>query len=141
MKESKKAISLIEQAMNFRPYGESKKYRLDLDYLLTTACFVSGEYSKAFDSFRNMLMHESEAVIERNAVWDLFTAIVNKMLDKRHQRFTLRLLFKRPRLIPLIIQNGNNSHLSGTYKYAVGTSCFVHILFFFFSVSNFLFLL
>lgn len=127
MKESKKAISLIEQAMNFRPYGESKKYRLDLDYLLTTACFVSGEYSKAFDSFRNMLMHESEAVIERNAVWDLFTAIVNKMLDKRHQRFTLRLLFKRPRLIPLIIQNGNNSHLSGTYKYAVGTSYFVHI--------------
>ena len=127
MKESKKAISLIEQAMNFRPYGESKKYRLDLDYLLTTACFVSGEYSKAFDSFRNMLMHESEDVIEKNAIWDLFTAIVNKMLDKRHHRFTLRLLFKRPRLIPLIIQNGNNSHLSGTYKYAVGTFCFVNV--------------
>jgi len=120
MKENKRAISIIEKAMIFKPYGESKKYRLDLDYLLTTVCFISGEYSKAFDSFRLLLMHESEAVIEKNTLWDLFTNIVNKMLDKRHHRFTLRLIFKRPKLIPLIIQNGNNSHLSGTYKYAIG---------------------
>merc|ERR1712013_112835 len=73
-----------------------------------------------FDCFRNILAHEAEEQINGNAIWNLFAQIVNKMLDKRHHRFTLRLLFKRPKLIPLIIQNGNNSHLSGTYKYAIG---------------------
>jgi len=53
-----------------------------------------------------------------------FVQIVNKMMDKRHHRFSLRLLFKRPNHVPLIIQNGINSHLSGTYKYAIGETAY-----------------
>ena len=126
-KEYKKAINLVEKALIFKPYAESKKYRLELDYLQTTIFFVAGEYSKAFDSFRIILTHESENLIEQNAIWNLFALIVNKMLDKRHHRYTLRLLFKKPKLIPLIIQNGNNSHLSGTYKYAIGICLYVYL--------------
>ena len=127
-KEYRKAVRLVEQAMLFKAYSESRKYRLELDYLQTTIHFVSGQYSKAFDCFRNLLAHESEKQINANAIWNLFTQIVNKMLDKRHHRFTLRLLFKRPKLIPLIIQNGNNSHLCGTYKYAIGNYIFLYCI-------------
>ena len=66
----------------------------------------------------------------RNSIWNLFTQIVNKMLDKRHHRFSLRLLFKRPNHVPLIIQNGINSHLSGTYKYAIGKFIFSYFEYF-----------
>lgn len=124
LKENKKAINLLDQALQYKPYTESKKYRLELDYLQTTLYFVSGEYSKAFDSFRVLISHEREAQINGTDVWNLFTQIANKMLDKRHHRYTLRFLFKKPKLIPLILHNGNNSHMSGTYKYAIGKCSF-----------------
>ena len=121
LKEYQKAFKLVSKAMLFKPYQESRKYRLELDYLQTTIFFVAGEYSKAFDSFRVLITHETDDVIDKNTIWNLFALITNKMMDKRHHRYVLRLLFRKPSLVPLIIMNGNNSFVSGTYKYAIGT--------------------
>ncbi|XP_065657266.1 general transcription factor 3C polypeptide 3 isoform X2 [Hydra vulgaris] len=120
LKEHQKAIKLVNKAILFKPYQESRKYRLELDYLQTTIYFVAGEYAKAFESFRILIMHETEEVIDKNTIWNLFALITNKMMDKRHHRYVLRLLFRKPLRVPLIMINGNNSFVSGTYKYAIG---------------------
>ena len=75
IKEFSKAVTLLKQALEYKPYSESRKYRLDLDYLLTTTYFLAGDYSKAFDSYRLIMMHERNENINGIAIWNLFTQV------------------------------------------------------------------
>ena len=76
IQEFHKALVVLDAAVQFKPYSESKNYRLELDYYLTTTCLVAGEHSKAFDSFRVLFSHETEENKSRHTVWDLFNMIV-----------------------------------------------------------------
>ncbi len=114
------ASEILEKALNFRPYCENKRYRFELDFLGMTVYFLTKEYLKAFDMFRWALIRSEKRGLHKPAMWNFFSLIVNNLHDRRYHRYVLRLLFKQPAILPLIITNGHNAFLCGSYKYALG---------------------
>eukprot|EP00794_Sanderia_malayensis_P008278 gene8278-9162_t len=114
------ASDTIEKALTFRPFCDNKRYRLEIDFLGATVYYLTSEYSKAFDMFRWALIRSEKKGLHRNSMWNFLARIVNNMNDRKHHKYILRLLFKQPAILPLIIMNGHNAFLCGSYKCALG---------------------
>ena len=121
---------ILEKALTFRPYCENKRYRLELDFLGATVFFLIKDYNRAFDMFRWALIRSEKRALCKSAMWNFFARIVSNMHDRKYHKYVLRLLFKQPAVLPLIITNGHNAFLCGSYKYALGkkTSYFLDML-------------
>ena len=57
-------------------------------------------------------------------IWSILSVFSQQIItisqDLRHNRFCLRLMFKRPDHLPLGILNGHNSLVAGSYKHSLG---------------------
>ena len=116
-----KAWDLIEKLTSFRPYCENRRYKLDIDFVGASTYMVTGQHTKAFEMVRfAMLRSDKDRLLHSSAFWNFFTRIVNSIPDRKSHKYILRMLFKQPLMLPLIICNGHNAFLCGSYRYAIG---------------------
>lgn len=115
-----KAKEVVEKATSFRSFSENRRYRYELEFISATTYFLIGDYARAFDAFRWALVRAEKKGLNSPAMWNFFCRIVNNMPDRKNHKYILRMLFKHPAVLPLIIANGHNAFLSGSYKYAIG---------------------
>ena len=122
------AATLLDKAIDFRAYSDTRRYRVELDYVGATMYYVLGNFDKAFDMFRWIIFRGEEYTMNHPNVWNLYTRIVARMNDRKHHKYLLRLLFKHSNVIPLIMHNGHNAFLCGSYKYALGEFKIQHFM-------------
>ena len=118
--QNAKAKEVIEKASSFRSFSENRRYRCELEFISATTYFLIGDYSRAFDAFRWALIRTEKRGLNSPAMWNFFGRIVSSMPDRKSHKYILRMLFKQPASLPLIIVNGHNAFLCGSYKYAIG---------------------
>eukprot|EP00795_Rhopilema_esculentum_P004300 gene4300-20500_t len=120
LEQYSKACEIIDKSASFRSFSENKRYRCELDFLSATTNFLARDYLKAFDAFRWALLRSEKRGLNSTAMWNFFSRITNNMPDRKGHKYVLRQLFKHPAILPLIIVNGHNTFLCGSYKYALG---------------------
>ena len=118
--QSAKASEVIEKASQFRSFSDNRRYRCELEFISATTYFLFGDYAKAFDSFRWALIRTEKRGVNSYAMWNFLGRIVQNMEDRKSHKYILRMLFKQPASLPLIIMNGHSAFLCGSYKYAIG---------------------
>ena len=129
LEQYSKACEIIDKSVSFRSFSENKRYRCELDFLSATTNFLARDYLKAFDAFRWALLRSEKRGLNSTAMWNFFCRITNNMPDRKGHKYVLRQLFKHPAILPLIIVNGHNTFLCGSYKYALG-KIFSSLIFF-----------
>ena len=119
--QNARAKEVVESASSFRSFSENRRYRCELEFISATTYFLTGDYTRAFDFFRFALSRTEKRGLDSSAMWNFFGRIISNMPDRKSHKYILRMLFKQPASLPLIIMNGHNAFLCGTYKYAIGT--------------------
>ena len=87
-----------------------------MELMAVSVFVITKKYRQAFDFLRILLNRKPEHPV----LWNILARVVVKTHDSRHHRFCLRVLLKLPDSIPLVIMNGHNAFLCGSYKYAIG---------------------
>ena len=122
--QKSKAKEVVEKATSFRSFSDNRRYRSELEFISATTYLLTGDFTRAFDAFRWALTRSDKKGLSSPAMWNFFCRIVNNMPDRKYHKYILRMLFKHPAVLPLIIVNGHNAFLCGSYKYAIGKYSF-----------------
>ena len=80
------------------------------------ACILNKNGHYAYNFIKEICLKN----VKNYRAWNLFCQIITISQDLRHNRFCLRLSFKGPDNLPLVILNGHNSLVAGSYKHSLG---------------------
>ncbi|KAM8871437.1 general transcription factor 3C polypeptide 3 [Synchiropus picturatus] len=116
VKRYKEAELLVESAMEFDSFYESKPKRKEMECFGLSAAFLDHNYHKAYDYIRLMLMEK----VDCSQLWNVFNQLTTCSHHQRHHRFCLRLLLKHPENHALSVLCGHNAMVSGSFKHALG---------------------
>ncbi|KAJ8894711.1 hypothetical protein PR048_000018 [Dryococelus australis] len=108
------------QRLSFSALGSKKfftdpKLRSEIEFLCLLACYYNGDAFYGYNFAHDHLIRNLES--SRN--WNMFNLIIQRADDLRHNRFTMRLLFRNPSHQCLSVLHANNCLVAGTYKYAL----------------------
>ncbi|MEQ2163213.1 hypothetical protein GOODEAATRI_027896 [Goodea atripinnis] len=113
---------LVESAMEFYSFYDSKPMRKELEFIGLSATFLNHDYFKAYNYMRLMLIEN----VDLPQFWNifhqvsLFSSLTTSSQHQRHHRFCLRLLLKHPDNHALCVVCGHNAMVSGSFKHALG---------------------
>ena len=94
---------------------KDKDYAKEIDFLCLIACMGNESYYFAYNIIRDYIMKNQE----NNRCWNLLGFIISKADDFRHNKFLLRLTVKKPESVPIMMLNGHNCLVAGTYKFSL----------------------
>ncbi|MEQ2195250.1 hypothetical protein XENOCAPTIV_009639, partial [Xenoophorus captivus] len=97
---------LVESAMEFYSFYDSKPMRKELEFIGLSATFLNHDYFKAYNYMRFR--------------WRIKSRLTTSSQHQRHHRFCLRLLLKHPDNHALCVVCGHNAMVSGSFKHALG---------------------
>ncbi|XP_076814589.1 general transcription factor 3C polypeptide 3-like [Clavelina lepadiformis] len=120
------AVNLGEVALLVSKWYDHIPTRRQLECVVFSICMISGHYQKAYIYIRSWIHNKLQLNEECNYIWNIFSQLIAKTGDHRHQKFCMRLLLKHPDNHPLIVLNGHNFLVSGVYKTALREYLCVH---------------
>lgn len=88
----------------------------EAEFICLIACILNKNGHFAYNFIKEICVKD----VNNFRAWNLFCQIITISQDLRHNRFCLRLMFKRPDHLPLGILNGHNSLVAGSYKHSLG---------------------
>lgn len=88
----------------------------EAEFVCLVACILNKNGHFAYNFIKEICVKD----VNNFRAWNLFCQIITISQDLRHNRFCLRLMFKRPDHLPLGILNGHNSLVAGSYKHSLG---------------------
>jgi len=94
---------------------ETAKAR-EAEFVCLVSCILNKNGHFAYNFIKEICVKD----VNNYRAWNLFCQIITISQDLRHNRFCLRLMFKRPDHLPLGILNGHNSLVAGSYKHSLG---------------------
>ncbi|KAK3747555.1 hypothetical protein QZH41_015788, partial [Actinostola sp. cb2023] len=110
------AEHLVLCGLNSSRLTNCKEYQHELEFMSVLASCLNKKYKLAFDYVRNVMNTQ----MAKQMMWNILSAVVCKTEDLRHHRYCMRLLTKHPDNVSLLILNGHNAFVAGSYKFAVG---------------------
>uniref|UniRef100_A0A8C4RBA8 General transcription factor IIIC, polypeptide 3 n=1 Tax=Eptatretus burgeri TaxID=7764 RepID=A0A8C4RBA8_EPTBU len=108
---------LIDTALEFYYFYEDRPKRKELECLGLSASLLGQDFRIAYNYILILLDN-----LESWQAWNIFNHIITHSQDTRHHRFCLRLLLKHPENLALIVLNGHNAFVAGSFKHALGMS-------------------
>uniref|UniRef100_UPI00358EFD87 general transcription factor 3C polypeptide 3 isoform X2 n=1 Tax=Myxine glutinosa TaxID=7769 RepID=UPI00358EFD87 len=106
---------LIDTALEFYLFYDDRPKRKELECLGLSASLLGQDFRRAYNYMRLILLDN----LESWQAWNIFNHIITHSQDTRHHRFCLRLLLKHPENLALIVLNGHNAFVAGSFKHAL----------------------
>ena len=95
---------------------KDKEIAKEVEFLCLVATIHNESFSFAYNFVRDYIFKNHE----NNRCWNLLSLIISKSDDFRHNKFLIRFTDKHRRHLPLLMLNGHNSLVAGTYKISLG---------------------
>ncbi|XP_038604629.1 LOW QUALITY PROTEIN: general transcription factor 3C polypeptide 3-like [Tachyglossus aculeatus] len=112
----REAELLVDSALEcYFFYGDRRKRR-ELEHPGLSAAVLGGDFPKAYDYVRLMVMEDAN----RPQLWNIFNQVTARSREARHRRFCLRLMLRHPDSHVLRVLNGHNAFVGGSYRHALG---------------------